>query len=354
MNIFRLQNNVPDVYVNKSRDFQIFCRLVDLYFATTKNGADGVLKTLSATTCPDGLLQLLQSKVGYVSYDVTVYSEQLRKILDVFPYLIKQKGTYAGIYKTVGLFLRINNINTKYQVDIINKNFVKITSNVLNWSTVFNKYYRKNNNKFIKLSLIAPEYESSKTYYFFDVTYNKYIKLSSMPSNWQTNYYDYFEGSIVDGVTTYTPVVGVVPDNASMGNPVYRKDNVYEIRIIMYTQNISNIELLRNILSYIIPTGYTLDILQGKNLDNISTDIDMSDTVVMENVSVNINSTVAPYAVNTLKAGTTKASVSVKAGGSVNTLNAINVGAVDTAGIIDVDEVSTVEQLNTKTITNGD
>ena len=354
MNIFRLQNNVPDVYVNKSRDFQIFCRLVDLYFATTKNGADGVLKTLSATTCPDGLLRLLQSKVGYVSYDVTVYSEQLRKILDVFPYLIKQKGTYAGIYKTVGLFLRINNINTKYQVDIINKNFVKITSNVPNWSAVFNKYYRKNNNKFIKLSLIAPEYESSKTYYFFDVTYNKYIKLSTMPSNWQTNYYDYFEGSVVDGVTTYTSVVGVVPDNASMGNPVYKKDNVYEIRIIMCTQNISNIELLRNILSYIIPTGYTLDILQGKNFDNISTDIDMSDNVVAENVSVNINSTVAPYAVSTLKAGTTKASVSIKVGGSVNTLNAINVGAVDTAGIIDVDEVSTVEQLNTKTITNGD
>ena len=354
MNIFRLQNNVPDVYVNKSRDFQIFCRLVDLYFATTKNGADGVLKTLSATTCPDGLLQLLQSKVGYVSYDVTVYSEQLRKILDVFPYLIKQKGTYAGIYKTVGLFLRINNINTKYQVDIINKNFVKITSNVPNWSAVFNKYYRKNNNKFIKLSLIAPEYESSKTYYFFDVTYNKYIKLSTIPSNWQTNYYDYFEESVVDGVTTYTPVVGVVPDNASIGNPVYKKDNVYEIRIIMYTQNISNIELLRNILSYIIPTGYTLDILQGKNFDNISTDIDMSDNVAMENVSVNINSTVAPYAVSTLKAGTTKASVSIKVGGSVNTLNAINVGAVDTAGIIDVDEVSTVEQLNKKTITNGD
>lgn len=354
MNIFRLQNNVPDVYVNKSRDFQIFCRLVDLYFATTKNGADGVLKTLSATTCPDGLLQLLQSKVGYVSYDVTVYSEQLRKILDVFPYLIKQKGTYAGIYKTVGLFLRINNINTKYQVDIINKNFVKITSNVPNWSTVFNKYYRKNNNKFIKLSLIAPEYESNKTYYFFDVTYNKYIKLSTMPSNWQTNYYDYFEGSTVDGVTTYNPVVGVVPDKASMGNPVYKKDNVYEIRIIMYTQNISNIELLRNILSYIIPTGYTLDILQGKNFDNISTDIDISDNVVMENVSVNINSTVAPYAVSTLKAATAKASVSAKVGGLVNTLNAINVGAVDTAGIIDVDEVSTVEQLNTKTITNGD
>lgn len=354
MNIFRLQNNVPDVYVNKSRDFQIFCRLVDLYFATTKNGADGVLKTLSATTCPDSLLQLLQSKVGYVSYDVTVYSEQLRKILDVFPYLIKQKGTYAGIYKTVGLFLRINNINTKYQVDIINKNFVKITSNVPNWSTVFNKYYRKSNNKFIKLSLIAPEYESSKTYYFFDVTYNKYIKLSTMPSNWQTNYYDYFEGSTVDGVTTYTPVVGVVPDNASMGNPVYKKDNVYEIRIIMYTQNISNIELLRNILSYIIPTGYTLDILQCKNFDNISTDIDISDNVIMENVSVNINSTVAPYAVSTLKAGTTKASVNVKVGGLVNTLNAINVGAVDTAGIIDVDEVSTVERLNTKTITNGD
>lgn len=354
MNIFRLQNNVPDVYVNKSRDFQIFCRLVDLYFATTKNGADGVLKTLSATTCPDNLLQLLQSKVGYVSYDITVYTEQLRKILDVFPYLIKQKGTYAGIYKTVGLFLRINNINTKYQVDIINKSFVKITSVVPNWSTVFNKYYRKINNKFIKLSLIAPEYESSKTYYFFDVTYNKYIRLSTMPSNWQTNYYDYFEGSVVDGVTTYTPVAGVVPVNASVNDPVYRKDRVYEVRIIMYTQNISNIDLLRNILSYVVPTGYTLDILQSKNFDNLSTDIDTSDNVVMENVSVNVNSAVAPYAVSALKVGTVKASSNVKAGGSVSTLNAVNVGAVDTTGIINADEVSTVEQLNTKTITDGD
>lgn len=354
MNIFRLQNNVPDVYVNKSRDFQIFCRLVDLYFATSKNGADGVLKTLSATTCTDNLLQLLQSKVGYVSYDITVYTEQLRKILDVFPYLIKQKGTYAGIYKTVGLFLRINNINTKYQVDIINKSFVKITSVVSNWSAVFNKYYRKNNNKFIKLSLLAPEYESSKTYYFFDTTYNKYIKLSTMPSNWQTNYYDYFVGNVVDGVTTYTPVAGVVPAEASVNDPVYRKDSVYEVRIIMYTQNISNIDLLRNILSYIVPTGYTLDILQSKDFDNLSTDIDTSDNVVMENVSVNVNSSVAPYAVSTLKVGTVKASSNVKLGGSVSTLNAVNVGAVDTTGIINADEVSTVEQLNTKTITDGD
>jgi len=38
----------------------------------------------------------------------------------------------------------------------------------------------------------------------------------------------------------------------------------------------------------------------------------------------------------------------------VNTLNAVNVGAVDTTGIINADEVSTVEQLNTKTITDGD
>ena len=175
-----------------------------------------------------------------------------------------------------------------------------------------------------------------------------------MPSNWQTNYYDYFEGSVVDGVTTYTPVAGVIPANASVNDPVYRKDSVYEIRIIMYTQNISNIDLLRNILSYIVPTGYTLDILQSKNFDNLSTDIDTSDNVVMENVSVNVNSAVAPYAVSTLKVGTVKASSNVKLGGSVSTLNAVNVGAVDTTCIIDADEVSTVEQLNTKTITDGD
>ena len=267
--------------------------------------------------------------------------------------MIKQKGTYAGIYKTVGLFLRINNINTKYQVDIINKRFVKITS-VPNWSTVFNKYYRKNNNKFIKLSLIAPEYESSKTYYFFDTTYNKYIKLSTMPSNWQTNYYDYFVGNVIDGVTTYTPVVGVVPANASVNDPVYRKDSVYEVRIIMYTQNISNIDLLRNILSYIVTTGYRSDILQSKDFDNLSTDIDTSDNIVMENVSVNVNSTVAPYEFGTLIVGTVNADDDVKVGDSVSTLNAVNVGAVDTTGIINADEVSTVEQLNTKTITDGD
>ena len=139
-----------------------------------------------------------------------------------------------------------------------------------------------------------------------------------------------------------------------MNDPVYRKDSVYEVRIIMYTQNISNIDLLRNILSYIVPTGYTLDILQSKNFDNLSTDIDTSDNVVMENVSVNVNSTVAPYEISTFKVGTVKASDSVKLGGIVNTLDAVNVGAVDTTGIINADEVSTVEQLNTKTITDGD
>ena len=30
--MFRVENNVPDVYVQESRDFQLFCKLYDLAF----------------------------------------------------------------------------------------------------------------------------------------------------------------------------------------------------------------------------------------------------------------------------------------------------------------------------------
>ena len=50
--MFRLQNNVPEVYVDKSRDFQLFCRLYDSCFGGVKFSIDSMSRLTNASILP--------------------------------------------------------------------------------------------------------------------------------------------------------------------------------------------------------------------------------------------------------------------------------------------------------------
>lgn len=107
--MFRLQDKVPQVYVEKSRDFQYFCRLVDILQNGVKFDIDTMVDLLEPFSSNDRMLELLCTKVGFFpKYHYN--SEILRHIISVFPYAIRNKGTVDGIVAVVNSIIKAENV----------------------------------------------------------------------------------------------------------------------------------------------------------------------------------------------------------------------------------------------------
>lgn len=120
MTVFKYKNNVPDVYPNESRDFQLICNVFDLTQNSIKYDIDSMLDILDTDLCPEKLLPLLQTKLGFIS-NYNLSAKQLRTVLKAFPYLIKNKGSTKGIQQTIQTFLKTQNIFGNVQIDYTNK-----------------------------------------------------------------------------------------------------------------------------------------------------------------------------------------------------------------------------------------
>ena len=117
--IYRTQKNVPDVYINESRDFQLLGRLLDSVVNDSRFYIEGIKNIISVKTCPSNLLPLLATKIGFFS-KYNFQDEQLRGILQAFPWLIRYKGSKRAIYQSIFLFFRLSGINPNFLVDIVN------------------------------------------------------------------------------------------------------------------------------------------------------------------------------------------------------------------------------------------
>lgn len=121
--MFRLQNNVPDVYVEESRDFQLFCRIYDCINGSTRYSIDSMLRISDTSSCDERLLQLLQSKLGFRS-NLEVTTDELRVILQIFPHVIRWKGSRTGLEQVVNAYARLNGVSsTKCGVIVDNTNY---------------------------------------------------------------------------------------------------------------------------------------------------------------------------------------------------------------------------------------
>lgn len=119
--MFRLEENVPEIYVNKSRDFQLLCRLKDLSFNAVKYSIDSIRHTSNTREMNSSLLPLLKSKVGFFA-DETLTEDQLRYLLIGFPSLIRNKGSQKAIFDAVHLWFRVYQLKGKVNnVIIINR-----------------------------------------------------------------------------------------------------------------------------------------------------------------------------------------------------------------------------------------
>lgn len=106
--MFRVENNVPEVYVHKSRDFQLLSRLYDLAFQDVKKSILSLERLTDTNSCNTLVLPLLGTKVGFFTNSTTP-DEMYRKVLSAFPLIIRHKGSAKGLQLVVNLFERLIN-----------------------------------------------------------------------------------------------------------------------------------------------------------------------------------------------------------------------------------------------------
>lgn len=120
MALIRLQDNTPDIYVNNSRDFQLLCRLYDCVNNSVKYNIDSITNITNTKECSSKLLQLLQSKLGFIS-NANIDNESLRYILRAFPYIMRNKGSKKAILQALIVFAKIKHIKASISCVITNK-----------------------------------------------------------------------------------------------------------------------------------------------------------------------------------------------------------------------------------------
>ena len=106
--MFRVENNVPDIYVNESRDFQLIARLYDLAIQSSRFSIDSLVYASDTMKCNEQLLPLLATKLGIFD-NLKLTDLQYRQILSAFPYIIRYKGSPTAIQLVLRLFGRMYN-----------------------------------------------------------------------------------------------------------------------------------------------------------------------------------------------------------------------------------------------------
>ena len=92
---------VPYAY-SKSREYQVFCKLLDLVINASKSEVDNFINLINPDKCPDHMLPLLASYVGY-EYDYNEKYTANRVIIKHFNNLIRNRGNQIGIGLAIAL-----------------------------------------------------------------------------------------------------------------------------------------------------------------------------------------------------------------------------------------------------------
>lgn len=104
--MFRVQDNVPEFYVNQSRDFQLFCRLYDLVLTGVRYSIDSMEYLTHNKQSNIEVSELLQTKLGMFK-SVDISDKEMKYLLDAFPYIIRNKGNTLAIESVIRVFQRI-------------------------------------------------------------------------------------------------------------------------------------------------------------------------------------------------------------------------------------------------------
>ena len=113
--LFRLQDNTPEAYTEDSRDFQLMLRLLDCVNNGVGFYTDSIANTADTKLCSASLLELLKTKIGFLS-NVEFQERELRYILRGFPYIMKYKGSLRGIQEAVYVYMNAKGMSCPHRV----------------------------------------------------------------------------------------------------------------------------------------------------------------------------------------------------------------------------------------------
>ena len=117
--MFRLQENVPEIYTKSSRDFQLFCRTYDILTNALRFSIKSTDNLLNPLLVDEKMLPLLATRVGFFpKSDYNTHA--LRLIISSFPYMMKYKGSKKGIEIALYTILKAEENYDKSIINVIN------------------------------------------------------------------------------------------------------------------------------------------------------------------------------------------------------------------------------------------
>jgi len=124
--MINVQKMVPEVYYNRSRDFQLFGRLYELIFNYIKNNTMAI-KDMNENLNPNqNILELVCNTLGFVTTH-SYSNDQLSALCSIFLRCIKSKGTINAIKLLIEMVCNVENSKFKPNVNYdFDKDYVYI------------------------------------------------------------------------------------------------------------------------------------------------------------------------------------------------------------------------------------
>lgn len=200
MEVFRVQENVPDVYPRKSRDFQLLCNIFDYVNNGVKFDIDSIRDVTDTRQCNDRLLNHLQTKLGFFT-DIPMNTFTQRTILEAFPYLLRNKGSRKGIIQAIYVFLKTQGVFGSVQVISTNKQLVNDVTTGMN--RIANIY----------------KVEVGVHTKYLDVSMLKEIMKYILPAGYIVEY-TFYSSHDIDDIVTSSDTIKIVFVNSSVNDGV--------------------------------------------------------------------------------------------------------------------------------------
>ena len=118
--IIYFENEVPEVYVVESRDFQVLLRLLSIAFNACRVESQQLQFLNDAELINNRLIPLLQTTVGFFTKK-EYSSSELRDICRIFMHIVRNKGSRKGIELAIRAFFSAKNFKSNYFIQIVNE-----------------------------------------------------------------------------------------------------------------------------------------------------------------------------------------------------------------------------------------
>ena len=116
----QLEQNTPEIYSEKSRDFQLLCRIINIYLNALIEKSNKIVYNTDTDTIDENLLYLKARELGFTTHKYFP-PNILRNICENFPQLIRRKGTKQAIIDAVYTILSANSLVTLLDINTTNQ-----------------------------------------------------------------------------------------------------------------------------------------------------------------------------------------------------------------------------------------